>query len=187
MSVNQAVSRLGILCGVLCLAFVVLCNNAHSQSENVDELSSILESTTPKLHVPPHSQSVDNVYAFEQATPLNDFEGCNCSASGPECAQGCQQCVPGRKSKCACRKANRQQRKSPVLGLNVEEVQYGANAGYPSFGYVSHGPWYNGPTFGPGRGKLAELKNALTSRKSKRRAKRQDNRRLCRQCSEGYH
>lgn len=35
------------------------------------------------------------------------------------------------------------------LGFDVEEVQYGANAGSPSFGVVSHGPWYNGDTFGP--------------------------------------
>ena len=35
------------------------------------------------------------------------------------------------------------------LGFAVGEVQYGANAGSPSFGVISHGPWYNGETFGP--------------------------------------
>ncbi|MEM9410064.1 MAG: hypothetical protein AAGA30_03055 [Planctomycetota bacterium] len=34
---------------------------------------------------------------------------------------------------------------SQVTGFCVEEVQYGANAGYPSFGTVSHGAWYTGP------------------------------------------
>ena len=32
-----------------------------------------------------------------------------------------------------------------VTGFCVDEVRYGANAGYPSFGMISHGPWYNGP------------------------------------------
>ena len=33
----------------------------------------------------------------------------------------------------------------------VPEIQYGLNAGFPQFGQVTHGVWYNGPKHGPGQ------------------------------------
>lgn len=43
--------------------------------------------------------------------------------------------------KCKCRTAKCGCKSKAALGFAVEEVQYGANAGLPSFGYISHGPW----------------------------------------------
>ena len=172
MFVDQAVIRSGIFC----LTLFVICEFAHAQnleslstlSDNVELGESRVPQRAPDLANLPKTE---NVFWHDYSTQ-GQVGGCNSCGCGPECAQGCAECVSGGKSKCSCRRSRRQQRKPPALGFAVEEVQYGANAGYPSYGFVSHGPWYNGPTTGPGRGKLAALKSTLTKCFSKRRSSR---------------
>ena len=73
-----------------------------------------------------------------------------------DCCETCSGTGGRLHSKIACKKSRLLgsllhpcSKSKAVFGFDVEEVQYGANAGVPSFGVVSHGPWYNGPVFGP--------------------------------------
>ena len=48
---------------------------------------------------------------------------------------------------CQCGRA----KSKPEVVFEVPEVRYGANAGFPQFGQITHGVWYNGRKFGPGQ------------------------------------
>lgn len=168
----MSVDLIAIRASVFCVLVFVVCECIPAQSSPV---ATILENASPTdARVPdraPQLVGLNSELQIAAGDYIADLvtSGCDataflsCGCGGPECAQGCPECVPSRKSKWACRREHRRQSRPPVLGFVVEEVRYGANAGYPSFGVVSHGPWYNGPVKGPGRGKLAELKSKLTA------------------------
>ena len=139
-------------------------NNSGTALENAE---------TTRSKVPQRAPEFETIGQYPLShRPLNSEDLCGCDgcqssgACGPQCAKGCPECVPSRKTKLARWRECLDDQKKPALGFCVEEVQYGANAGYPSFGVVSHGPWYNGPTKGPGHGKLSMIRSMYTHRKS---------------------
>ena len=126
-----------LCCSLVCFAMISqvgFCQDSDPSTVLENPAIAINESTTPETSEG-YFEYLDNSGPIEMHAAGSS---CHCQhCSQPANRNRLRSRRPIRK----CRHANCGCKSKPALGFAVEEVQYGANAGLPSFGYISHGPW----------------------------------------------
>jgi len=107
--------------------------------------STVVERASEGLNQP-NMQETTEGYFYYQENPgqielQNTFSNCECNTCQSCSQRGNKKRMRTQRPRRRCQKGNCGCQSKPALGFAVEEVQYGANAGLPSFGFISHGPW----------------------------------------------